>query len=179
VANSIKLAHNKAHHSRPASAGTVNANAFIRPCALRYVLGEFMRKILFIITMMVAPSFAMATEFMVLLRIIKIPEGFTLMYSTGTPIITLGKFEGDESDLIVYGKLENLKEHGIAVNGDEEVEKCGLKIQRETNVSEQEMHRTLIRLSDKKLDSFGLFISSSHSFEIFEQVLADLCAHQT
>jgi hypothetical protein len=138
-----------------------------------------MRKILFIITMMAAPSFAMATDFMVLLRIIKIPEGFTLMYSTGSPIITLGKFAGDESDLILYGKLENIKEHGIAVNSDEQLEKCGLKIQTETNVSEQEMHRTLIRLSDKKFDSFGLVISSSHSFEIYEQVLADLCAHQT
>ena len=32
-----KVQHNKAHHSLPLVAGTSNANAFFRPCALRYV----------------------------------------------------------------------------------------------------------------------------------------------
>lgn len=38
LVRSSAMLHNKAHHSQPAAAGTSNANAFFRPCALRYVL---------------------------------------------------------------------------------------------------------------------------------------------
>ena len=34
---SAQNTYNKAHHSLPAAAGTSNANAFFRPCALRFM----------------------------------------------------------------------------------------------------------------------------------------------
>lgn len=70
VCNS-KNQHNKAHHSWPAAAGTSNADAFFRPCALRYTFqgGSMLRIFIFFLIAVLAGCASTQNEKLVSKRI--------------------------------------------------------------------------------------------------------------
>tara|TARA_R110002060_G_scaffold78006_1_gene90383 strand:- start:48 stop:461 length:414 start_codon:yes stop_codon:yes gene_type:complete len=121
------------------------------------------------------------TEIQVLLRAIKIPDGFILLHQMPYDLTALGKSNNESglTELMIYGELDLVNEelpHPDGAKYNKTI--CGLKIIDITDVSLND-HTTnyfsSIRLLDKNFDTTELIIISNESFALRRTITSRLC----